>query len=47
MFMELKFRLEEGLPALGELSIPEMMSSLVTMSSLVEYLNRHLATVAA
>lgn len=47
MFMELKYRLEERLPVLGELSIPEMMSSLVTIESLVEYLRGQLTSVAA
>jgi acyl transferase domain-containing protein len=47
MFMELKYRLEEGFPQLGELSIPEMMSSLVTVETLVGYLLSQLTAVAA
>ncbi|QMU78141.1 acyltransferase domain-containing protein [Streptacidiphilus sp. PB12-B1b] len=47
MFMELKYRLEESYPQLGELSIPEMMSSLVTVETLADYLDSQLTLVAA
>ncbi|MCM2424513.1 type I polyketide synthase [Streptomyces sp. RKAG337] len=47
MFMELKYRLEEAVPALGELSIPEMMSSLVSVTTLIGYLREQLARVPA
>ncbi|MDJ0341808.1 beta-ketoacyl synthase N-terminal-like domain-containing protein [Streptomyces sp. H10-C2] len=47
MFMELKYRLEEAVPALGELSIPEMMSSLVSLATLTGYLREQLARVPA
>ncbi|MBQ0864844.1 type I polyketide synthase [Streptomyces sp. RK75] len=37
MLMELKHRLEERFPELGELSLPEMLSSLVSIGSLAVY----------
>ncbi|MCQ4084288.1 phosphopantetheine-binding protein [Streptomyces sp. RB6PN25] len=46
MFMELKYRLEERIPELGELSIPEMMSSLVTPATLTDYLRGQLGQLA-
>ncbi len=41
--MELKFLLEGGFPELGGLSLPEMLTSLVSIGSLVEYLSLQLA----
>ncbi|MFE9392208.1 type I polyketide synthase [Streptomyces sp. NPDC006784] len=38
MLMELKYRLETRFPELGELSLPEMISGLVSIGSLVAYL---------
>ncbi|WP_268874146.1 acyltransferase domain-containing protein [Streptacidiphilus melanogenes] len=43
MLMELKTLLEERLPALGELSLPEMMAALVSVDSLVSHLDEQLA----
>jgi acyl transferase domain-containing protein len=43
MLMELKTLLEERLPALGELSLPEMMAALVSVDTLVSHLDEQLA----
>ncbi|WP_042428640.1 type I polyketide synthase [Streptacidiphilus anmyonensis] len=43
MLMELKTLLEERLPALGELALPEMMAALVSVDSLVSHLDEQLA----
>ncbi|MFJ9521960.1 acyl carrier protein [Kitasatospora sp. NPDC101801] len=38
MLMQLKYRIENRLPELGELSLSEMVGSLVSVTTLVEYL---------
>ncbi|MCX4820512.1 acyltransferase domain-containing protein [Streptomyces sp. NBC_01142] len=42
MLMELKYRLEVCFPQVGELSMPEMLSSLVSVESLIGYLSEQL-----
>jgi acyl carrier protein len=46
MLMELKYRLETRFPELGELSLPEMLSSLVSIGSLADYVRGLLAPAA-
>ncbi|MGP3977401.1 type I polyketide synthase [Streptomyces sp. 8N114] len=46
MLMELKYRLEVRFPELGELSLPEMLSSLVSIGSLAAYVRGLLAPAA-
>ncbi|MFI8768879.1 type I polyketide synthase [Streptomyces sp. NPDC053792] len=40
MIMQLKDRIEAGLPALGEISVPRMLPALRSVASLAHYLNR-------
>ncbi|MFI8852404.1 type I polyketide synthase [Streptomyces sp. NPDC053499] len=47
MLMELKHRLEVRFPDLGELSLPEMLASLVSIGTLATYLRGLLTTPAA
>lgn len=47
MLMELKYRLEARFPEIGELSMPEMLSSLVSVNSLIVYLNEQLSAAVA
>jgi acyl carrier protein len=47
MIMELKSRLEQHFPELGELSLPEILPSLHSVGSLVDYLERRLPPVEA
>ncbi|WP_267242469.1 beta-ketoacyl synthase N-terminal-like domain-containing protein [Streptomyces sp. PR69] len=47
MLMELKYRLEARFPELGELSMPEMLSSLVSVESLIGYLGEQLEAAVA
>ncbi|MDQ0939590.1 beta-ketoacyl synthase N-terminal-like domain-containing protein [Streptomyces sp. V1I1] len=47
MLMELKYRLEVRFPEIGELSMPEMLSSLVTVESLIGYLSEQLNAAVA
>ncbi|WP_240135216.1 type I polyketide synthase [Streptomyces sp. MUM 178J] len=47
MLMELKYRLEVRFPELGELSMPEMLSSLVSVESLIGYLGEQLEAAVA
>ncbi|NUK66389.1 acyltransferase domain-containing protein [Streptomyces lunaelactis] len=47
MLMELKYRLEVRFPELGELSMPEMLSSLVSVESLIAYLSEQLIAAVA
>jgi len=46
MVMQLTFQLEKRLPALGKLSLPDMLDSLVTPATLVEYLRAQLSAGA-
>ncbi|MFD9223064.1 type I polyketide synthase [Streptomyces sp. NPDC060064] len=46
MLMELKYRLEVRFPEIGELSMPEMLSSLVSLESLIGYLGEQLLCLA-
>jgi [acyl-carrier-protein] S-malonyltransferase len=43
MVMQLTFQLERCLPALGKLSLPDMLDSIVTPATLVEYLRGQLS----
>jgi acyl carrier protein len=43
MVMQLTFQLERRLPALGKLSLPDMLDSLVTPATVVEYLRAQLS----
>lgn len=47
MLMSLKASLEEHFPELGGLSMPEVLPSLHTVGTLLEYLNRRLAPAGA
>lgn len=47
MLMELKYRLEVRFPEVGELSMPEMLSSLVSVESLIGYLSEQLNAAVA
>ncbi|MEV6398582.1 beta-ketoacyl synthase N-terminal-like domain-containing protein [Streptomyces sp. NPDC051907] len=47
MLMELKYRLEVRFPEVGELSMPEMLSSLVSVESLIGYLAEQLNAAVA
>jgi [acyl-carrier-protein] S-malonyltransferase len=47
MLMQLKFQLEKRLPALGKLSLPDMLDSVVTPATLVEYLRAQLSEYTA
>ncbi|MFF3323707.1 beta-ketoacyl synthase N-terminal-like domain-containing protein [Streptomyces sp. NPDC002889] len=47
MLMELKYRLEVRFPEVGELSMPEMLASLVSVESLIGYLGEQLTTAVA
>ncbi|GGO89035.1 type I polyketide synthase [Wenjunlia tyrosinilytica] len=46
MLMELRHRLEERLPGVGELSLPDMLAALTSVESLTEYLRSRSAAVA-
>ncbi|MGH3415422.1 MAG: acyl carrier protein, partial [Actinocrinis sp.] len=43
MVMQLTFQLERRLPAVGKLSVPDMLDSLVTPATVVEYLRTQLS----
>lgn len=43
MVMQLTYQLEQQLPALGKLSLPDMLDSIVTPATLVEYLHGQLS----
>jgi len=43
MVMQLTYQLEQRLPALGKLSLPDMLDSIVTPATLVEYLRGQLS----
>jgi acyl carrier protein len=43
MVMQLTYQLEQRLPALGKLSLPDMLDSVVTPATLVEYLRGQLS----
>ncbi len=43
MVMQLTYQLEQRLPALGKLSLPDMLDSIVTPATLVEYLRAQLS----
>ncbi|MFD4141044.1 beta-ketoacyl synthase N-terminal-like domain-containing protein [Streptomyces sp. NPDC058572] len=47
MLMELKYRLEVRFPEVGELSMPEMLASLVSVESLIGYLGEQLNAAVA
>ncbi|GAA2150581.1 hypothetical protein GCM10009760_45130 [Kitasatospora kazusensis] len=47
MLMELKSRLEQHFPALGELTLPEVLPSLRTVGSIVGFLKRRLSSAGA
>jgi acyl carrier protein len=44
-FMQVKFRVEQLIPALGELALPEMITSLNTVETLAAYLGEQLQPV--
>ncbi|MDH6579756.1 hypothetical protein [Kitasatospora sp. MAP5-34] len=43
MLMQLKYGLEKGFPELGALCLPELLPSLATVGTLIDYLSRRLA----
>jgi acyl carrier protein len=45
--MQVKFRIEQLVPELGELALPEMIGSLDTVATLVDYLGERILTVAS
>ncbi|MCM1972459.1 MULTISPECIES: acyl carrier protein [Streptomyces] len=46
LIMQLKYRVEQAVPELGELSLPDMVDSMTSVGSLVAYLRDRLVKAA-
>ncbi|WP_328874304.1 phosphopantetheine-binding protein [Streptomyces sp. NBC_00287] len=46
LIMQLKYRVEQAVPELGELSLPDMIGSMTSVGSLVAYLRDRLVKAA-